>query len=100
MAIYQCIKGHLIPFYAFRDMLQTSFLLQKLRREVTLLVLVTGLWFLHSAIPLMGGQTDGYTDNQRDTIIPCHYRVAGYKKQNNKQIASAAVVISTLRVNI
>ena len=35
MAIYQCIKFHLIPFYTFRDMLQTSFLLQKLRREVT-----------------------------------------------------------------
>ena len=31
---YQCIKFHLIPFHTFRDMLQTSFLLQK-RREVT-----------------------------------------------------------------
>ena len=27
-SIYQCIKFHLIPFYTFRDMLQTSFLLQ------------------------------------------------------------------------
>ena len=35
MAIYQCIKFHLIPFYTFRDMLWTSFLLQKLRSEVT-----------------------------------------------------------------
>ena len=35
MASYQCIKFHLIPFYTFRDMLQTSFLLQKLKREVT-----------------------------------------------------------------
>ena len=33
---HQCIKFHLIPFYTFRDMLQTSFLLQKLKREVTL----------------------------------------------------------------
>ena len=53
MAVYQCIKFHLIPFYTFRDMLRTSILLQKLRREVTPLILVTGLWFLHSAIPLM-----------------------------------------------
>ena len=35
IAVYQRIKFHLIPFYIFRDMLQTSFLLQKLRREVT-----------------------------------------------------------------
>ena len=34
-ALYQCIKFHLLPFYTFRDMLQTSFLLQKLKREVT-----------------------------------------------------------------
>ena len=53
MAIYQCIKFHLIPFYTFRDMLQTSFLLQKLRREVTPSIMVTGLWFLHSAISFM-----------------------------------------------
>ena len=29
MAIYQCIKFHLITFYTFRDMIWTSFLLQK-----------------------------------------------------------------------
>ena len=52
MAVYQCIKFHLIPFNTFRDMLRTS-LLQKLRREVTLYILVTGLCFLHSAIPLI-----------------------------------------------
>ena len=32
-------------------MLWTSFSLQELRRLVTLQKLVTGLWFLHSAIP-------------------------------------------------
>ena len=53
MAVYQCIKFHLIPFYTFRNMLRTSFLLQKLRREVTPKILVIGLWFLHAAIPLM-----------------------------------------------
>ena len=42
---------HVIPFYTFRDMLQTSFLLQKLRREVTPSILVRG--FLHSAIPFI-----------------------------------------------
>ena len=26
------------------------------------------------------GHSDGHTGNQRDTIIPQHYRVAGYKK--------------------
>ena len=26
------------------------------------------------------GQTDGLTDDQRETIIPCHYCVAGYNK--------------------
>ena len=26
------------------------------------------------------GQTDGLTDDQRETIIPRHYCVAGYKK--------------------
>ena len=25
---------------------------------------------------------DGHTDSQRDTIIPRHYRVAGYKNEN------------------
>ena len=29
------------------------------------------------------GQTDGHSDSQRDTIIPRHYRVAGYKKEKN-----------------
>ena len=53
MTIYQCIKFHLIPFYTFRDMLRKSFLLQKLRRAVTPLILVTELWFLHSAICFM-----------------------------------------------
>ena len=50
LAVYQCIKFHLIPFYTFSYMLWTSFLLQKLRREVTQYTLVIGLWFLHSAI--------------------------------------------------
>ena len=26
------------------------------------------------------GRTDRHTDVERETIIPCHYRVAGYKK--------------------
>ena len=26
------------------------------------------------------GRTDGHTDDQRETIIPRHYCVAGYKK--------------------
>ena len=43
---------HLIPFNTFRDMLLTSFSLQKLRREVTPSILVIGLWFLHSEFPL------------------------------------------------
>ena len=32
MALYQCIKFHLIPLYTFRDTLRTSFLLQNLTR--------------------------------------------------------------------
>ena len=32
LALYQYIKFHFIPFYTFRDMLRTSFLLQKLNR--------------------------------------------------------------------
>ena len=32
MALYQCIKFNLIPLYTFRDMLQTSFLLQKIKK--------------------------------------------------------------------
>ena len=35
IALYQCIKFHLIPFYTLRDMLRTSLLLKKLRLEVT-----------------------------------------------------------------
>ena len=27
-------------------------------------------------------QTDGLMDSQRETIIPCHYPVAGYKKKS------------------
>ena len=53
IALYQCIKFHLIPFFDFRYMLQTSFILQKLRRKVTPLILMTELRFLHSALPLM-----------------------------------------------
>ena len=33
---YHCIKFHLFIFNTFRDMLQTSLLLQKLGREITL----------------------------------------------------------------
>ena len=36
MGLYQCIKVYLIPFYAFKDRFRTSFLFQKLKREVTL----------------------------------------------------------------
>ena len=35
IAVFECIKCHLILFNTFRDILRTSFLLQKLRREVT-----------------------------------------------------------------
>ena len=28
------------------------------------------------------GQTDGHTDNQCDTIIPCYYHATGYNKKN------------------
>ena len=30
------------------------------------------------------GQTDGLMDDQRETIIPRHYCVVGYKKEQNK----------------
>ena len=43
ITLYHCIKVHLILFYTFRDMLRTSLLLQKLKREVTPKILVTGL---------------------------------------------------------
>ena len=36
IAFYHCIKFHLFIFNTFRDMLQTSLLLQKLEREITL----------------------------------------------------------------
>ena len=36
IALYHCIKFHFIIFNTFRDMLQTSLLLQKLGREITL----------------------------------------------------------------
>ena len=29
---------------------------------------------------MYNGWTDGHTDIQHETIIPCHYCVAGYKK--------------------
>ena len=44
------------PFYYLnlcRDMLLISLQLQKLGREITPLILVIKLWFLHSAYPLM-----------------------------------------------
>ena len=31
-----------------------------------------------------GGQTDGHTDDQRETKIPRHYCVAGYKNESNQ----------------
>ena len=36
MALYQCIKFHLLIFNTFRDVLWTSLLLQILEREITL----------------------------------------------------------------
>ena len=30
---------------------------------------------------MMDGQTDTHMDVQRETIIPCHYRVVGYKNE-------------------
>ena len=45
MALYQCIKFHLITFNTFKNMLWTSSLLQKFGREKFL--------FLHSAFSLM-----------------------------------------------
>ena len=32
------------------------------------------------------GWMDGQTDDQLETIIPCHYCVAGYKKRGDKKI--------------
>ena len=49
MALYQCIKFHLITINTFREMLQTNLLLQKLGREIT----CDGLLFLYSALSLM-----------------------------------------------
>ena len=48
MALYQYIMFHLIPFYTFRDMHWRSFLLPKLKREVSPKILVTWFLFLHS----------------------------------------------------
>ena len=53
MAVSQCIKFHLILFYTFRDIYLTSLILQKLEKEITPLILTVGLWFLHSALPLI-----------------------------------------------
>ena len=35
MTLYQCNKFHLIPLYTFRDMLWSTFSVQKLKRKVT-----------------------------------------------------------------
>ena len=48
IALYHCSKFHLFIFNSFRDMLRTCLLLQKLKREITLLLLVIELRFLHS----------------------------------------------------
>ena len=32
-----------------------------------------------------GGQTKGHTDDQHETIIPRHYCVAGYKKNDSQK---------------
>ena len=31
-------------------------------------------------------QMEGHTDNQYYTLIPCHYRVVGYTKENSNNI--------------
>ena len=54
IAFYHCIKFHLFIFNTFRDTLQTSLLLQKLKWEITLKLFVIELRFLHSTLPLMG----------------------------------------------
>ena len=51
IVFYHCIKFHLFSFNTFRDMLQTSLLLQKLEKEITLKLLVTELRFLHCTSP-------------------------------------------------
>ena len=35
---------------------------------------------------IQDGQTDGHLDNKCDTIIPCHYLVAGYRKHVDDKI--------------
>ena len=43
-------------------------------------------WYLHKLSfgnENIDGRTDGHTDNQRETIIPRHYRVAGHKKKTH-----------------
>ena len=36
------------------------------------------------------GYKDGHTDVQHETILPRHYRVAGYKKYQSNEMASCA----------
>ena len=40
IALYHCIKFHLFIFNTFRDILWTSLLVQKLKREITLLLVI------------------------------------------------------------
>ena len=40
-------------------------------------------------------RTDGTTDDQCETIIPCHYHVAGYKKMNDPMIVTLVYPITT-----
>ena len=48
----------------------------------------TKIW---AAVQQMDRQTDGQTDNQRETIIPCHYRVAGNKMARKISSVSSPV---------
>ena len=49
---------------------------------------------------LMDRLTDGHMDVQRETIIPRHYRVAGYKKGHvtisptNRQVSPLVLALS------
>ena len=45
----------------------------------------------------MDGQTDGLTDDQRETIIPRHYCVAGYKNWGEPQTHIAQEKASKVR---
>ena len=40
---------------------------------------------------MIDGRADRHADVQRETIIPCHYRVAGYEKDNSFQLQSGPV---------